>query len=255
MAIGSLNRSNDRVSLDVEGVVIAAGQGVRMRPLTDRWPKAVLPIDGRPVIATLLHELAAAGLERVTVVVGHLREEIEALLEDGSAFGLALRYARQPEAVGSADAVRRAVEAGARPPLLVSAADTVYTRGDIGWAAARWAASGTAGGLAVRDVPLEELPERASVRVADGRVVALVEKPAPGTTRSPLAAAPLWFLGDELASSLEGLPGPPFELADAGQRAIDAGGEILALEIGPTRDITRPVDVAAHNFPYLFRGR
>jgi glucose-1-phosphate thymidylyltransferase len=44
-------------------VVMAAGEGKRLRPLTERWPKPVLPIDGRPVIGTLLRELVAAGVE------------------------------------------------------------------------------------------------------------------------------------------------------------------------------------------------
>ena len=230
---------------------MAAGEGRRLRPLTERWPKPILPIDGRPVIATLLRELASAGFSRVTVVVGHLAEQVEALLGDGSGFGLELRYARQPEALGSADAVRRAIAAGATPPFAVLAADTVWTSGDIRSACERWAASGTSGGLAVREVPLEELPERSSVRVVDGRVAAVVEKPAPGEATSALAGAPLWLVSEELAAELERVPGPPFELATAAQRLIDAGKTILALEVGRTRDITRPEDVIRRNFPYL----
>ena len=112
--------------------MLAAGEGRRMRPLSERWPKPVLPIDGRPVIASLLRELAAADLTEVTVVTGYLAEQVEELLGDGSAFGVELRYARQPRPDGSADAVRRAVEAGARTPFLVSAADTLYAPGDVG---------------------------------------------------------------------------------------------------------------------------
>jgi NDP-sugar pyrophosphorylase family protein len=84
----------------------------------------VLPIAGRPVIATLLRELASAGFDEVAVVTGHLAEQTETLLGDGAGFGLRIRYARQPEPLGSADAVRCAFEAGVRPPLLVLAADT-----------------------------------------------------------------------------------------------------------------------------------
>jgi hypothetical protein len=51
---------------------------------------------------------------------------------------------------------------------------------------------------------------------------------------------------------LEGLPGPPYELAEAFQRAIEAGERVVSLEIGPTRDLTRPADVVRHNFPYLW---
>src|SRR5207244_158201 len=107
----------------VEAVVMAAGEGTRLRPLTERWPKPILPIDGRPVIVTLVHELAFC--ERVVVVTGHLAEQVEDLV-------LPLPYridvVRQPLGLGSADAVLRA---RAEPPCLVLAADTVFLPGAI----------------------------------------------------------------------------------------------------------------------------
>ena len=89
-------------------IVMAAGEGSRLRPLTERWAKSVLPIDGRPVIATLLRELAAAGVEAATVVTGQHAEQVESLVGDGSGFGLEVAFVRQPSPDGSADAVRRA---------------------------------------------------------------------------------------------------------------------------------------------------
>jgi NDP-sugar pyrophosphorylase family protein len=112
-------------------VVMAAGEGTRLRPLTERWPKPILPIDGRPVIATLLRDLAAAGIEDVVVVTGHLAEQVEALVGDGSGFGLRVRFARQPGVLGSADTVQRAIAAGLEPPFLVCGADTVFEPGAI----------------------------------------------------------------------------------------------------------------------------
>ena len=120
-------------------VVIAAGLGKRLRPLTDRYPKPVLPIDGRPVLASLLRELAETGCEAVTVVTGHLAEQVERLGGDGRGFGLELRYARQASPDGSTDAV---LAAGVRPPYLVVGADTLFAPGDVGRFAAAWAASG-----------------------------------------------------------------------------------------------------------------
>ena len=226
----------------LHAVVMAAGEGTRLRPLTERWAKAVLPIDGLPVIATLLRELAAARFGEVTLVTGHFAEQVEALAGDGSAFGLAIRVVRQPEPLGSADAVNRALTAGARAPLLVTAADTVFTRGDIGRAVERFAESTAAGGVGTR---YGGHPGQTPVRVENGRVVAFGVEPAEYT------ATPLWLLGEEVAAALANVPGPPFEIAHAVQEAITADKEILALEMGPTRDITRPADVVRHNFPYL----
>ena len=238
--------------MSLDAIVIAAGEGRRLRPLTERWAKPILPIGGRPVIATLLRDLAEAGFEAVTVVVGHLAEQIEELLGDGSAFGLAARYARQFEPLGSADAVSHALAAGARLPVLVAGADTVFSPGAVGRFVDAWSDTGIVGALAVRHVPREELPERSSVRAEGGRLVSVVEKPAAGSTAGTLAGAPLWILGEELCRFLDGLPGPPYELAVAAQRAIDAGHPIAAVEIGSTRDLTRPEDLITRNFPYLW---
>jgi dTDP-glucose pyrophosphorylase len=213
-------------------VVMAAGLGTRLRPLTERWPKAVLPIDGRPVVVTLVHELAAAGCAEIAVVTGHLAPQVEALL---APLPYALRFVRQPEPLGSADAVARAQAA---PPYLVAAADTRFAAGDLARFAAE--AAGADGAVAVLAAP-------GAVRVEDGRVLRVVD-PAGGG----VAAAPLWLVGAAVHEQLDPLPGrAPHELADAVQAAIDSGARVSAIQVGRTRDLTEPVDVVRQNFPYL----
>ena len=190
----------------MEAVVLAAGEGRRLRPLTERWPKPILPIDGKPVIVTLLGELEAAGVGEVTVVVGHLGEQIRNLLD-----GFGVRFAEQPGAVGSADALRRAVEEGARAPFVVSVADTVFAPGDLWRFIETWEQSGADGAL----------------------------------------APPLWGVGPEVLRHLNGLPGPPFELQTAFARARAAGTDVVSIELGPIRSLTEPADVVKHNFVYL----
>jgi NDP-sugar pyrophosphorylase family protein len=226
-------------------VVMAAGEGSRLRPLSEEWPKPVLPIDGRPVIATLLRDLAGAGIERVVVVTGHLAEQVEALVGDGSGFALQVEYVRQPGVLGSADTVRRALDAGLEPPFVVAAADTLFQPGDV----ARFVASidGSAGAIAVRYEPPPDPPHRFATRVVDGRVTVVLDHD-PSTRTS---GAPLWALGPELVPLLDDLGGPPYELAHVYEKAIAAGRPVAGVEIGKTRDLTHPVDVIRENFPYL----
>lgn len=222
---------------------MAAGEGRRLRPLTERWPKPVLPVDGVPVLATLLRELAGAGCGRVWVVTGHLAEQVERLAGDGSAFGVEVRAVRQPEPLGSADAVKRAVDAGAAAPLLVTAADTVYSRGDVGAFWQAFASSGAAGAIAVRRDPPPG-PGRKAVGLRDGLVVRI------GDPESPLAAAPLWALREEVVAQLC-VDAPPWELENSFLAAMAAGARVAGVEIGPTRDLTHPLDLVERNFPYL----
>jgi hypothetical protein len=186
---------------------MAAGLGTRLRPLTDRWAKAVLPIDGRPVIATLLRDLAAAGVERATIVTGHLGHQVEALVRGG--FPLELRFVRQPEPDGSADAVRRGFTVA---PTLAVAADTVFAPGAIAAFARTFAESDAGGAIAV-----------------DG---------------------PLWGLREPVVERLC-LDARPYELLNAFRRAEDEGIAIVRAAVGPTRDLTRAVDMGERNFPYL----
>src|ERR671936_134142 len=148
---------------------MAAGEGQRLRPLTERWAKAVLPIDGRSVLAVLLRAFATAGFCRVWLVTGHLAEQVERLAGDGSAFDLVVRAVRQPAVLGSSDAVARAVAAGARPPVLVCAADTVFGPGDIGRFAAAFHAAGAGGAIAVRRDPPPG-PGRPAIHIRQGLV-------------------------------------------------------------------------------------
>lgn len=217
---------------------MAAGLGKRLAPLTDRWPKPVLPIDGRPVVVTLVHELAAAGIERLVVVTGHLAEQVEALLEP---LPYQVRFVRQPKALGSADAVARAE---ATPPFLVAGADTRFADGDVGRFVE--AARSSEGAVAVRLQPGR--PDYTRTQVEDGRIVRVIAPGAPGGW----SGAPLWWLGPTVASFLEPLPGsPPHELAEVLQRAIDAGAVVSAIQVGRTRDLTSPADLVRENFPYL----
>jgi NDP-sugar pyrophosphorylase family protein len=234
----------------VNAIVMAAGEGRRLRPLTECWPKPVLPIDGRPVIATLLRELAAAGVERVKVVTGHLADQVEALVGDGSAFGLELGFVRQPRPDGSADAVRLALEGGAALPVIVSTADTVFTSGDIAAFRAAFERSAAAGAMAVRRDPPPGPGGGQAVQVTDGRV----EHVPDPTGRSPLAHASLWAFREALVGFLAELDGPPYELSAAFQRGVDRGEEVIAVEIGKTRDLTDPLDLVTENFPYLASG-
>jgi CTP:molybdopterin cytidylyltransferase MocA len=216
----------------MEAIVMAAGEGRRLRPVTERWPKPILPVDGRAVIATLLRQLEAEGIGPVTVVTGYLAELVEELLHR-----FEVRFVRQPEPDGSADAVRRALDGGAGLPVLVTAADTVFRYGDLAKVAATRSAA----------IAYREAPSKARIAIDAGLVTEVVA----GDPSLPFSAAPLWLVTD--AIDLDGLPGPPFELSVAFQRAIDAGTRVAAVEIGPTRGLTDPTDLVRENFPYLGR--
>jgi MurNAc alpha-1-phosphate uridylyltransferase len=103
-------------------MILAAGRGERMRPLTDSCPKPLLPVGGKPLVVWHLERLAAAGFRDIVVNLAHLGEKIEAALGDGGRFGVRIRYSREPEgALETAGGVAHALPLlGAAPFLVVN---------------------------------------------------------------------------------------------------------------------------------------
>lgn len=104
----------------MRAMILAAGRGERMRPLTDACPKPLLPVAGKPLIVWHLERLAAAGFRHVVINHAHLGEHIEALLGDGDAWGLAIRYSPEPEgALETAGGIANALPLLGDEPFLV----------------------------------------------------------------------------------------------------------------------------------------
>lgn len=81
----------------MKAMILAAGRGERMRPLTDHTPKPLLPAGGKRLIEYHLEALAAAGFREVVINLAHLGEQIRDHLGDGSRYGLAIAYSQEPE--------------------------------------------------------------------------------------------------------------------------------------------------------------
>lgn len=111
-------------------MILAAGRGVRLRPLTDTMPKSLLAVGGKPLIAWHLEKLARAGFAEAVINHAHLGTMIESELGDGSRFGLAIRYSPEGEALETAGGIALALPLLGAEPFLVINAD-VYTDYDF----------------------------------------------------------------------------------------------------------------------------
>ena len=91
-------------------MILAAGRGERMRPLTDHCPKPLLPAAGKPLIVYHLERLAAAGFREVVINHAHLGEQLVAALGDGSPWGLSISWSPEPlGALETAGGIRQAL--------------------------------------------------------------------------------------------------------------------------------------------------
>ncbi|MEO8021318.1 N-acetylmuramate alpha-1-phosphate uridylyltransferase MurU [Polaromonas sp.] len=88
--------------MSTQALILAAGRGERMRPLTDQMPKPLLPVQGKPLIAWHLDSLARAGVKEVVINTAWLEDQFPAALGDGSAWGLRIRYSHEGALFGGA---------------------------------------------------------------------------------------------------------------------------------------------------------
>lgn len=100
-------------------MILAAGRGERMRPLTDRTPKPLLAAGGRPLIGHHLAALARAGVREVVINHAHLGAQIEAALGDGAAYGLHIRYSREETALETGGGIFQALPLLGPDPFIV----------------------------------------------------------------------------------------------------------------------------------------
>lgn len=114
----------------MKAMILAAGRGERLRPLTDTCPKPLLEVCGKPLIVWHLLRLAAAGITEVVINHAWLGEQIEATLGDGQAFGVSLRYSAEGEARETAGGIALALPLLGEQPFLLLSAD-IYTDYDF----------------------------------------------------------------------------------------------------------------------------
>lgn len=105
----------------MKAMILAAGRGERLRPLTERIPKALVEAGGKPLIGWHLERLAASGLREVVINVSHLAGQIVAALGDGARYGVRIAWSREPEPLETAGGIANArALLGAEPFLLVN---------------------------------------------------------------------------------------------------------------------------------------
>ena len=157
----------------VSAVILAAGEGRRLEPLTNRRPKPMVPVANRPLLEHVLEAVVAAGIDHVVFVVGYRQERIRNHFGDGDAWGIDVEYVEQSTQLGTGHAVLQA-EPAVDGPFVVVNGDRIVDPSIVTTVCDR-AASGETPTVAVTRV---DNPQAYGVVTLEGdRVVAIDEKP------------------------------------------------------------------------------
>lgn len=109
----------------MKAMILAAGRGERMRPLTDHTPKPLLPVGGEPLIGWHIKRLRAAGISELVINHAWLGERIEAALGDGAAYGVRIAYSREGTALETAGGIATALPLLGEAPFIVVNGDVL----------------------------------------------------------------------------------------------------------------------------------
>ncbi len=156
----------------VRAVIMAGGQGIRLRPLTEHTPKPMLPVGGKPLIEHTISRLREAGIRRINITTHYLSQKITNYFGSGDNFGVELNYVFEEQPLGTAGALRLLEESD--EPLLVINGD-IFTRVDFGAMLNFHRKQGADATVGVRHFELE-VPYGV-IETKDGRVRRLREKP------------------------------------------------------------------------------
>jgi glucose-1-phosphate thymidylyltransferase len=205
---------------ELKAVVLCAGEGTRLRPLTFSRPKHLLPVAGKSLLGRALDTIAEAGVVEVALIVGHQAESVERHIGAGAAWGVHTTYIRQDKPLGLANAVECAREFVGDSPFIVFLGDNLLERG-ITQFVDDFRVSGPDAALMLREV---EDPERYGVAELDegGRVLRVVEKPA--EPRTNLAIVGVYAFTNsifEAISQIQPSARGEYEITDAIQWLID----------------------------------
>lgn len=226
----------------MRGVILAAGQGTRLRPLTYHRPKPLVPVLDRPMIEHIIKGAVSAGVNELCLVVGYKSQMIRDHLGDGSSLGAELTYVEQAEYAGTGDAVLLAEDFVGTDPFFLSWGDIIVPPHNYRRIMDEYNAQEYDGVLTVNW--MEDPYEGAAVYTQDGCVSRIIEKPPKGTSDTHFNNAGIFVLPPEIIPALKTIPMSDrgeLEVPDAILQIIHQGMKLRALEIeGYRYDVARP---------------
>jgi len=192
----------------MKAMILAAGKGTRVRPLTYELPKPMIPLLGKPVMAYLVKHLAKHDVREIMVNVSYLHEKIQHYFGDGQRFGVSIGYSFEgdisngqiiPSPIGSAGGMRKIQDFGGffDETTIVICGDAIIDL-DISAAVAEHRRKGALVSLVAKEVPIDKVSGYGIVVTDDeGKIISFQEKPTQTDARSNLASTGIYIFEPE----------------------------------------------------------
>jgi NDP-sugar pyrophosphorylase family protein len=241
----------------MQGVILAAGKGSRLHPITLRRSKAMVPVLGKPLVERVMEDMYANGIDDFVLVVSPDDRDIAHYFRRESTLEADVRFVYQVERLGMADALRKAV------PLIeedfcLSACDNLTSANYVGQMMAAWHKEPRPNAvLSLMPVSRDRISSTGIVELDGEWITRIVEKPSPAEAPSNVSSLPLYCFGSKLLeylSQVELSPRGEYELQDAIQALIENEGQVRGVFVERRLTVTGPADLLNINRHYLLSG-
>jgi dTDP-glucose pyrophosphorylase len=238
----------------MQAVILAAGRGKRLHPITLQRSKAMLPVLGQPIISRIVDSIASNGVSDFIIVTSPDDEQLTTYFQDNPLPEINIRFVEQSEPRGMAHALLCAKDWIVGDFLLTACdsliAQTSYTSIINSW----YAQPHTAALLALMLVSPDELHQTAVVQIESDRITMIIEKPAPQQTVSNIASLPIYIFQPGILDDLPQIKPSPrgeYELQDAIQSLIDQRKNVRGVLIEERLNLTSAQDLLEINLHFL----
>jgi NDP-sugar pyrophosphorylase family protein len=241
----------------MQSVILAAGKGSRLHPITVNRSKAMLPILGKPIIERVMESITANGIDDFIVVISPEDREIRRYFQSELKLDANVRFVCQPECKGSGDALRWAAPL-IHGEFIQSACDNLVPAKEIGRMLALWQSEPRPNAiLSLVRVPPEDIPRTGIVEFDGTYVTRIIEKPRLEDAPSNIASMPLYFFTPRILDYLSDIPlslRGEYEIQPAIQALIDCNSAVRGLIVPSRLTLTTAADLLIINQHYLVSG-
>lgn len=234
----------------MKAVVLAAGEGVRLRPITLTRPKHMIEVGGKPILEHCLNGLKESGINDVLLVVHFMADVIRNYFDEGGELGLRIEYVEQEEILGTGNAVGIS-EPFIEDDFLVVCGDLLFNAEAVKRIVGLHKQEKPDTTMAV--VPVENPEEYGIVELdEEGNVIHLVEKPSREDAPTKLANTGIYVFSTEIFQKIKETPASArgeWEITDSIQQLLEQGRRVSAVEISKDDwfDVGRPWDILEAN--------
>lgn len=236
----------------MKGVILTAGEGTRMRPLTLTKPKTMLPVGGKPILQYNVESMREAGIHDITMVVGYHAEVIKKYFKDGSWLGVKINYIYQKERLGTAHAIGKLTNT-LKGAFIILNGDVIVAPQLLSDLILKYQEDNARTILTLTKV--DDPSSFGVVEIENGRIIDLVEKPDPGEVSSNLINAGIYLFDEKIFNAINKTSKSPrdeYEITDSIKIQLNQGECVLGL---PCKDrwvdIGRPWDLLDVNQHFL----